>query len=274
MFRGVIYSYKINDKYYVGKTLMQERKRIGKHKYEALTKKSDTPFARAIRKYGWSNVVKTYSVIEEIYAETKKELNVLLCQKETYWIGKMNSVAPNGYNVYRKGQISTPYVSDKNKMYEKISKSLKGKHLNNSETSKPVFCIETKTWYPSSMEVERQLGINHDSIGRCIKGKICKAGGYTWSLSDKDISRESKLHKNQIICVEDGTIYESMRDVARQICEEFEIDELDHVYSNVKASVKNGWACHGKHYKKTGKIIPCYQTKNQYGKIGSVTTIP
>ena len=58
---GIIYQYKIGNKYYVGKTYGLERKRIDKHKYEALTLKKDHPFCRAIRKYGKDNFI-----IEEI----------------------------------------------------------------------------------------------------------------------------------------------------------------------------------------------------------------
>lgn len=37
--RGVIYCYTLSGKKYVGKTLTEERKRIDKHKFDALTKK-------------------------------------------------------------------------------------------------------------------------------------------------------------------------------------------------------------------------------------------
>lgn len=73
MYNGIIYQYRIENKYYVGKTYGLERKRIDKHKYEALTLKSDRPFQRAIRKYGWENVLAGYSVIERISAETKTD---------------------------------------------------------------------------------------------------------------------------------------------------------------------------------------------------------
>lgn len=64
--KGVIYQYHVGNKYYVGKTYGLERKRIDKHKYEALTKNAQTPFARAIRKYGWETVKASYEVIEVI----------------------------------------------------------------------------------------------------------------------------------------------------------------------------------------------------------------
>ena len=51
--QGVIYRYTSpNGKIYVGQTLLLQRKRIDKHKYEAFTKNCDTPFGHAIRKYG------------------------------------------------------------------------------------------------------------------------------------------------------------------------------------------------------------------------------
>ncbi len=89
--QGIIYQYKIGNKLYVGKTLALERKRQAKHKFEAFKLHKETPFARAIRKYGWDNVLAGYSVIERIEAGTKQELNAKLCERETYWIRTLDT---------------------------------------------------------------------------------------------------------------------------------------------------------------------------------------
>ena len=51
--------------------------------------------------------------------------------------------------------------------------------------SKPVLQINKTTneiisEFPSTIEVKRQLGINHTSISQCCNGKRNTAGGYKW----------------------------------------------------------------------------------------------
>lgn len=269
-YRGVIYCYCLNKKYYVGKTYMLERKRIDKHKHEALVKMADTPFARAIRKYGWETTRKSYKVLEVVYAGTKKLLNSELVRKESEWIEKLNSLVPNGYNVYIKGQDNPPYTVNKEEIYHKISKALKGKYLNSKSSSKPVYCFELDKWFPSIKEAERQTGISYDIIEKCAVGKYCKAGGLSWSF-DKKKTRESRLLNHEIECVETGEKFESMRDAARIMCERNPEFNFTTIYSNIKIAAAKGWRCQGYHWKKTGKTTPCYLTQKEYG---SVTTIP
>lgn len=46
--------------------------------------------------------------------------------------------------------------------------------------SKQVMCVETGVVYPSTMEVERQLGFAHSYISTCCNGKLKQAYGHTW----------------------------------------------------------------------------------------------
>lgn len=46
--------------------------------------------------------------------------------------------------------------------------------------SKQVLCVETGVVYPSTIEVERQLGFNNANIGKCCNGRYKQAYGYTW----------------------------------------------------------------------------------------------
>ena len=50
----------------------------------------------------------------------------------------------------------------------------------NEKISKQVMCIETGVVYPSTMEVERELGYDHRGISKCCKGKYNTCGGYHW----------------------------------------------------------------------------------------------
>lgn len=45
---------------------------------------------------------------------------------------------------------------------------------------KQVLCLETGKVYPSTNEVERQLGFAHSYISKCCNGKRKTAYGYTW----------------------------------------------------------------------------------------------
>lgn len=236
--QGIIYQYKINEKLYIGKTYMQPRKRQAKHKFEALTLKKDHPFSRAIRKYGWENVLKGYSVIETIQANNKQELNSKLIERESYWIETKNSLVPNGYNVYSKGQETIPHTKNKKEIYERISKSLKGKYLNNVG-SKQVYCLELDTWYPSIREAERQTGVSDDSIGRCALLKAVTAGGYHWSYDGKTFTKPIGLQHKKIRNVDTGEIFETIYEASKTI------DDKPSTYAQLKTALKKGWKCKG-----------------------------
>ena len=70
-----------------------------------------------------------------------------------------------------------------------------GKHLSEEHKKKLIECHKEKlsklvlqmdktnkiiAEFPSTREVQRQLGINHSSISQCCKGKYKTAGGYKW----------------------------------------------------------------------------------------------
>ena len=51
---------------------------------------------------------------------------------------------------------------------------------NNKKQSKQVLCLETGVVYPSTSEVERQLGFAHSNISQCCNGKYKQAYGFHW----------------------------------------------------------------------------------------------
>lgn len=59
---------------------------------------------------------------------------------------------------------------------------LKGHFINNERRSKKVICVETGIVYPSTMEVQRQLGYDHRNIGKCCGKRLnyYTAYGYHW----------------------------------------------------------------------------------------------
>lgn len=60
-----------------------------------------------------------------------------------------------------------------------ISKALKGVY-NNPKRSKKVKCLETGLIYPSTREVNRQLGFSQQNICNCCIGKRNTCGGFHW----------------------------------------------------------------------------------------------
>lgn len=170
--KGIIYCYNINGKYYVGKTYGLERKRKDKHKFDALTRHSDTPFARAIRKYGWDEVIKNYEVLEHIYEDSKEELNYKLIELENKYIKEKNSLVTNGYNIKFSNHKEYPGIKDKSEIYLKISKSLKGKYLNQEYSSKKIICIELNKEFESmkdALEYFTGIRTQHSNISSAIK---------------------------------------------------------------------------------------------------------
>lgn len=50
----------------------------------------------------------------------------------------------------------------------------------NEKISKQLMCLETGKIYPSTREVQKQLGFAHSNISKCCNGKLKQAYGYTW----------------------------------------------------------------------------------------------
>ncbi len=113
----------INNCVYIGQTINSVESRFARHISDALSKRLDTHFARAIRKYGVNNF--TLETIDE--AKTKAELD----EKEKYWIAFFHSNTPKyGYNMTDGGDFSNTYsVKSQEEMQnikQKISESKKG----------------------------------------------------------------------------------------------------------------------------------------------------
>ena len=85
---GIIYCYtnRTTGKKYIGQTLHPERRKSS-HLHEATKRNSQYYFHKSIRKYG----------IEEFYYEILEETDQL-DERENYYIEKLNTLWPNGYN--------------------------------------------------------------------------------------------------------------------------------------------------------------------------------
>ena len=179
-----------NNKVYIGITRQEPEKRwkngLGYNAHQPIMK-------RAIKKYGWQNI-KHEILFENL---TKEQA----CKKEIELITLYDSTnKQKGYNVSQGGEGTIgvkPTIESKEKnriahlgkkasleTRKKISEAQKGKHIN-GKLSKPVLQIkkdtnEIITEFPSTIEVQRQLGISQSHISDCCKGKRKTCGGFKW----------------------------------------------------------------------------------------------
>ena len=204
---GIIYIIKntINEKVYIGQT--NRTLEIRWKEYLRHYKRGDQAIYAAMRKYG----------IENFFVEKIEECEEdRLDEREIYWIQKYNSFN-NGYNSTLGGRFEG-FATDQinkvlllweqgytvNKIVEQTSlnvETVRG-YLNKNNIdhnqirarankaiakskSKPVFQYDKnnnfiKEW-PSTMEAERILGINHRNISAVCNGKRKTAGNYIWT---------------------------------------------------------------------------------------------
>ena len=110
-----------------------------------------------------------------------------------------------------------------------------------SNSKKPVLCIETGIIYPSAKVAAVTTGACESSIGDvCNKRrKRVTAGGYHWRFAmeedtidsiTKDVAPSNPTYFKQIRCVETGVIYCSIAEAARQV---------NRAKSTVQAACKN-----------------------------------
>lgn len=111
---SIIYCYTnlLNNKKYVGQTKNPNQRKAA-HKSCSFNKESpdyNTPFHRAIRKYGIENF--SYEILAE--KDNQDKINEL----EKYYIQKLNCQVPNGYNILEGGQNSSkPPMSEEDKIH-------------------------------------------------------------------------------------------------------------------------------------------------------------
>lgn len=222
--KGVIYRYNSpSGKIYVGQTMILERKRIDKHKFEAYTKKCNTPFGNAIRRYGWETIRATYAVIEYVEGTDKKDLKAKLTERENYWIQELDTFVPNGYNVKLTNQHTLGEYRNKEAMYKKISNTLKGKYMNQPSTSKPVIDATTGITYPSISEASRSTGIFVQSICGVLKGRYLHAGGHRFcyikddGTPDTSNLRQKRRKQLPVYCPELDKSFVSAYEAAKYI---------------------------------------------------------
>jgi group I intron endonuclease len=165
----------INGKQYVGQTTQSLKRRWMEHIWDT-NKGSTYAIHRAIRKYGAEH----FHIKEIDIASSRSELN----DKEKYWIAKLNTMYPNGYNLVEGGStpVWTPEIREKvsgnNHWTHRMSfsiETLQKKHdalyRKPSPRSKPVRCVETGEVFPFAKEFYYKYGYQDSKILECCKGR-------------------------------------------------------------------------------------------------------
>ena len=208
----------LNQKWYIGQSIHIEH-RQKEHKNEMLSNRSNNKFYNALRKYGWENF--SFQILEECSPEELNSKEVYWIKYYDSYLNGYNST-PGGQEKYFNPQLiydawdeglATSEIANKlnlgvscvrqnlanYKNYSIHEAHIRGgrlanrtrlKNKQNSLINQQINIIQQydlnniliKEW-PSAKEVQRQLGINAASIGKCINGKRKTAGGYKWKKS-------------------------------------------------------------------------------------------
>lgn len=211
---GIIYKITnlINGKCYVGQTKGSLDYRWYHHCHKS---SKCLGIHNAIIKYGKENFR-----IEEIdSATTKDELNF----KEAYWINKLNTISPCGYNLKTGGNDCTYSKESRQKMSKSIKEHWKKEVF---PTSKLIYQYKldgsfVKSW-TSATAAARELNLQQSDISRCCNkvDNYKSAGGYLWSYdktNDLQYNRLGNGLKRKIICIETGEIFESVTAASKAI---------------------------------------------------------
>lgn len=207
-----LFTNKKTGKQYVGQTSQELRKRTLQHRRD-----KQTYFDRAFTKETEKDF--TLEVVDK--AKTDKELN----EKEIYWIKKLNTKFPNGYNLCDGGEATRGYnhtehskkqMSEskkklelngknnpfygknhteeaRNKMKKAWTEERKAEHLKRMKETKcniitkQVICLETCRVYESIKEVAEELNLAATNISRACKSKTRKCRGLTFRYFEMPI---------------------------------------------------------------------------------------
>jgi len=151
MYEGYIYciTNRVNGKQYIGQTLRTVQNRFNEHKKIYMKNPYNLYLYTAMKKYGINNF--DVSEITKIISDTKIGLKQSVNKSEIYYIDKLNTLKPNGYNMVPGGDCAGNTFPEK----PVIEYSLTGDVIN---------C------YDSIAEASRCTGIGSGDISACCNG--------------------------------------------------------------------------------------------------------
>ncbi|WP_431030121.1 GIY-YIG nuclease family protein [Lysinibacillus sp. LZ02] len=146
---------KLNGKSYIGQTTRNVRARIAEHKY----KKSLV--GKAILEFGEGN----FKVEKLESCKTLEELN----EREAYWIQKMDTIQPKGYN---KAIVDSKFGKNNGFFGKSHSNLTIINNQSNQPNRKQVLCVETGKIFISVRECERTTGVKRTKIINHCKSRV------------------------------------------------------------------------------------------------------
>ena len=197
----------INNKLYVGQSV-NAKDRFYKHKNESKSKADNMLIHRAMRKYGFEHF--SYEILEE-QVENYDE-------REIYWIAKLNTQVPNGYNIAMGGDsvgLGIYHVSAKIKDLETLEQ-LYNDLINSTDTfgvigqryglSDGEVCDINQGKYYHNDELTYPLrplrGYDEDTLKR-----LTYSMKYELDKSFQDLAKEYNIDFSQISLINQGKIY-------------------------------------------------------------------
>lgn len=164
---------KATGKSYIGQTVRPLKVRVYWHKYSA--KKGHTSYIhRSIDKHG----IGAFECEQIDTAESKKDLN----EKEKYWIKKLNTLAPAGYN-FTPGGTGGPTMTGRKHSPETIKKMSEA----HKGCKNPFFGLKHTT--TSKRKISKSLEGNNRAKGMRHTEEFKKDRGAAW-VGDKNPMRD------------------------------------------------------------------------------------
>ncbi len=164
---GTVYCFtnEVNGHKYIGITKNKLKTRLDNH-YGLIA--SGAPLlVKALKKYGKekikANIIDTASTLEELH------------DKEIYWIKKLNTKAPKGYNILP-GGLNNEAAVEANK--------------------EPVKCLTNNKTYDSITQASEYTGVSSHLIGFNCRGRQDTAGGMVFVYLNKKKRTEAEKIKN------------------------------------------------------------------------------
>lgn len=180
----------VTGKTYIGQTTLKARRRWSRHICQK-DSQGRSAIKSAIGKYGKESFA--FSVID--IAESQKQLDY----KEIFWISKMNTLSPNGYNLGMggngKGKVSAETCKKISAAKRGITTARKGTKLprewvEKMRTTKTGVAVPAKykpiircdgTKYESLQDVVAKIGCHRGTLNSHLKGRLKTIYGMKYS---------------------------------------------------------------------------------------------
>jgi predicted GIY-YIG superfamily endonuclease len=175
--KGFIYKItnSVNDKAYIGQTIMDVRRRFSAHCHPKTACKA---LGNAIAKYGKGSF--DIKIIQEIEAENKLELKAKMNEFEIKAIKDHETLKPSGYNIIAggKGAIGRQWSPEQRAKFTATKTGMKygpktQEQIRNTADKcfKPVRCIETDQKWPSVKACAEFFNVKPKQISRVLVGQ-------------------------------------------------------------------------------------------------------